>query len=84
MILSVFVDQSWAFGELNDSPDVFITNPFNLMFCSFLTVLSTTEFAVIEHAYQLGDTTQKLELVMELYSPEFQLFKDQVPSKESR
>ncbi|XP_048321809.2 pumilio homolog 24 isoform X1 [Ziziphus jujuba] len=39
---------------------------------------------VIEHAYQLGNPTQKQELLMELYSTELQLFKDLVSMKESR
>ncbi|KAI9390711.1 hypothetical protein POPTR_008G211400v4 [Populus trichocarpa] len=39
---------------------------------------------VIEHAYQLGNATQKQELLMELYSTELQLFKDLASMKESR
>ncbi|KAJ9699672.1 hypothetical protein PVL29_005507 [Vitis rotundifolia] len=39
---------------------------------------------VIEHAYQLGNATQKQELLMELYSIELQLFKDLASVKESR
>ncbi|CAA0834839.1 Pumilio homolog 24 [Striga hermonthica] len=39
---------------------------------------------VIEHAYNLGNATQKQSLLMELYSPELQLFKDLVTGKESR
>jgi pumilio family protein 6 len=39
---------------------------------------------VIEHAYQLGNATQKQELLMELYSTELQLFKDLSSMKESR
>ncbi|KAK6265341.1 hypothetical protein QUC31_016178 [Theobroma cacao] len=39
---------------------------------------------VIEHAYQLGNATQKQELLMELYSTELQLFKDLASIKESR
>ncbi|KAF3456285.1 hypothetical protein FNV43_RR00935 [Rhamnella rubrinervis] len=39
---------------------------------------------VIEHAYHLGNATQKQELLMELYSAELQLFKDLVSMKESR
>ncbi|XP_051152665.1 pumilio homolog 24 isoform X2 [Andrographis paniculata] len=39
---------------------------------------------VIEHAYNLGNATQKQALLMELYSPELQLFKDLVTMKESR
>ncbi|KAL3641908.1 Pumilio 24 [Castilleja foliolosa] len=39
---------------------------------------------VIEHAYNLGSATQKQTLLMELYSPELQLFKDLVTGKESR
>ncbi|XP_024030000.1 pumilio homolog 24 isoform X1 [Morus notabilis] len=39
---------------------------------------------VIEHAYQLGNATQKQELLMELYSKELQIFKDLVSTKESR
>lgn len=60
--------------------------PFHLIWCFavFLLFFLQLNFAVIEHAYQLGDATQKLELTMELYSPEFQLFKDQIPSKESK
>ncbi|KAM6545096.1 hypothetical protein CsatB_025832 [Cannabis sativa] len=38
---------------------------------------------VIEHAYQLGNATQKQELLMELYSVELQIFKDLVTMKES-
>ncbi|KAK2990301.1 hypothetical protein RJ640_014753 [Escallonia rubra] len=39
---------------------------------------------VIEHAYQLGNATQKQALLVELYSTELQLFKDLVSIKESR
>lgn len=39
---------------------------------------------VIEHAYQLGNATQKQELLMELYSTELHLFKDLASIKESR
>ncbi|XP_057487194.1 pumilio homolog 24-like [Actinidia eriantha] len=39
---------------------------------------------VIEHAYQLGNATQKRTLLMELYSTELQLFKDLVSMKETR
>ncbi|KAK6122603.1 hypothetical protein DH2020_043660 [Rehmannia glutinosa] len=39
---------------------------------------------VIEHAYNLGNATQKQALLMELYSPELQLFKDLVTGKENR
>ncbi|GMI64547.1 pumilio 24 [Hibiscus trionum] len=39
---------------------------------------------VIEHAYQLGNATQKQELLMELYSTELHLFKDLSSIKESR
>ncbi|GAV64175.1 hypothetical protein CFOL_v3_07693 [Cephalotus follicularis] len=39
---------------------------------------------VIEHAYELGNATQKQELIMELYSTELQLFKDLVSMKENR
>ncbi|XP_022760609.1 pumilio homolog 24 isoform X3 [Durio zibethinus] len=39
---------------------------------------------VIEHAYQLGNATQKQELLMELYSTELHLFKDLTSIKESR
>ncbi|KAM7485032.1 hypothetical protein LguiA_001041 [Lonicera macranthoides] len=39
---------------------------------------------VIEHAYQLGNSTQKQALLLELYSTELQLFKDLVSMKESR
>ncbi|XP_058212550.1 pumilio homolog 24 [Rhododendron vialii] len=39
---------------------------------------------VIEHAYQLGNTTQKQALLLELYSTELQLFKDLVSMKESK
>lgn len=46
----------------------------------FLVVI----FAVIEHAYSLGNATQKQTLLMELYSPELQLFKDLVTMKENR
>lgn len=38
----------------------------------------------IEHAYNLGNASQKQALLMELYSPELQLFKDLVTMKESR
>ncbi|CAK9145615.1 unnamed protein product [Ilex paraguariensis] len=37
---------------------------------------------VIEHAYKLGNATQKQALLMELYSTELQLFKDLVTTKE--
>ncbi|XP_073145377.1 pumilio homolog 24 [Henckelia pumila] len=39
---------------------------------------------VIEHAYKLGNTTQKQVLLSELYSAELQLFKDLVTGKETR
>lgn len=39
---------------------------------------------VVEHAYQLGNATQKQELLVELYSTELQLFKNLVSIKESR
>ncbi|CAI9776211.1 unnamed protein product [Fraxinus pennsylvanica] len=39
---------------------------------------------VIEHAYSLGSATQKQALLMELYSPELQLFKDLVTIQETR
>ncbi|XP_024958712.1 pumilio homolog 24 [Cynara cardunculus var. scolymus] len=39
---------------------------------------------VVEHAYQLGNATQKQALLMELYSTELQLFKDLVLVKERR
>ncbi|XP_057806060.1 pumilio homolog 24 [Salvia miltiorrhiza] len=39
---------------------------------------------VIEHAYCLGNASQKQTLLMELYSPELQLFKDLVTMKENR
>ncbi|KAK4338905.1 hypothetical protein RND71_040367 [Anisodus tanguticus] len=39
---------------------------------------------VVEHAYQLGNAAQKQTLLMELYSPELQLFKDLISSKEAR
>ncbi|KAE9455155.1 hypothetical protein C3L33_12926, partial [Rhododendron williamsianum] len=39
---------------------------------------------VIEHAYQLGNATQKQALLLELYSTELQLFKDLVSMKESK
>ncbi|PKI56722.1 hypothetical protein CRG98_022882 [Punica granatum] len=38
---------------------------------------------VVEHAYQLGNASQKQELLMELYSTELQLFKDLVTTKYS-
>lgn len=44
----------------------------------------TVGSVVIEHAYQLGNATQKQELLMELYSTELQLFKDLAMIKESR
>lgn len=40
--------------------------------------------AVVDHAYQLGNATQKQELLMELYSTELQLFKDLASMKETR
>lgn len=40
--------------------------------------------AVVEHAYQLGNATQKHTILMELYSTELQLFKDLVSMKERR
>nr|XP_043628259.1 pumilio homolog 24 [Erigeron canadensis] len=39
---------------------------------------------VAEHAYQLGNATQKQSLLMELYSTELQLFKDLALVKERR
>ncbi|KAE8679771.1 Alanine aminotransferase 2 [Hibiscus syriacus] len=41
-------------------------------------------FVVVEHAYQLGNASQKQELLMELYSFELHLFKDFASIKESR
>lgn len=41
-------------------------------------------FAVIEHAFSLGNASQKQALLMELYSPELQLFRDLVSIKENR
>lgn len=41
-------------------------------------------FAVIEHAYNLGNASQKQALLIELFSPELQLFKDLVTMKENR
>ncbi|KAL3508131.1 hypothetical protein ACH5RR_033513 [Cinchona calisaya] len=38
---------------------------------------------VIEHAYSMGNASQKQTLLMELYSPELQLFKDLVSMKET-
>ncbi|KAJ4844978.1 hypothetical protein Tsubulata_011712 [Turnera subulata] len=39
---------------------------------------------VVEQAYKLANASQKQELLMELYSPELQLFKDLASIKESR
>ncbi|XP_050373546.1 pumilio homolog 24 [Argentina anserina] len=39
---------------------------------------------VVEHAYQLGNATQKQQLLGELYSTELQLFKDLALKKEGR
>ncbi|KAE8690446.1 hypothetical protein F3Y22_tig00110895pilonHSYRG00451 [Hibiscus syriacus] len=39
---------------------------------------------VVEHAYQLGNASQKQELLMELYSTELHLFKGLASIKESR
>ncbi|KAF3632793.1 Pumilio -like protein 24 [Capsicum annuum] len=39
---------------------------------------------VVEHAYQLGNAAQKQTLLMELYSPELQLFKDLISVKEAK
>ncbi|GMH18880.1 hypothetical protein Nepgr_020721 [Nepenthes gracilis] len=39
---------------------------------------------VVEHAYQLGNATQKRGMMMELYSTELQLFKDLATMNESR
>ncbi|KAL3820143.1 hypothetical protein ACJIZ3_006048 [Penstemon smallii] len=39
---------------------------------------------VVEHVYNLGNATQKQALLVELYSPELQLFKDMVTVKETR
>lgn len=39
---------------------------------------------VVEHAYQLGNASQKQSLLMELYSTELQLFKDLALVKERR
>ncbi|RAL52425.1 hypothetical protein DM860_007282 [Cuscuta australis] len=38
---------------------------------------------VVEHAYKLGSVTQKQAFLMELYSPELQIFKDLVTGKEA-
>ncbi|KAJ8766851.1 hypothetical protein K2173_009153 [Erythroxylum novogranatense] len=39
---------------------------------------------VVEHAYQLGNASQKQELLLELYSTELQLFKDLASLKETK
>ncbi|KAL8026096.1 hypothetical protein ABFX02_14G006400 [Erythranthe guttata] len=39
---------------------------------------------VIEHVYNLGNATQKQALLVELYSPELQLFQDLVIAKDDR
>ncbi|KAL9683819.1 hypothetical protein QQ045_021246 [Rhodiola kirilowii] len=39
---------------------------------------------VVEHAYQLGNASQKQQLLLELYSTELQLFKDLASTKETR
>ncbi|KAL2921227.1 Pumilio-like protein 24 [Bienertia sinuspersici] len=39
---------------------------------------------VVEHAYQMGNASQKRELLMELYSTELQLFKDLANMKENK
>lgn len=62
-----------------------MTRYVNICRCDdFFGLHSNTSSAVIEHAYQLGNATQKQELLMELYSAELQLFKDLVSMKESR
>lgn len=47
-------------------------------------LISSLSFVVVEHAYQLGNATQKQSLLMELYSTELQLFKDLGQVKERR
>lgn len=44
----------------------------------------TVGSVVVEQAYQIGNATQKREILMELYSTEFQLFKDLANMKETR
>ncbi|KAL9225155.1 hypothetical protein vseg_001108 [Gypsophila vaccaria] len=39
---------------------------------------------VVEHAYQMANSTQRRELLMELYSKELELFKDLANMKETR
>ncbi|RVW99148.1 Pumilio-like 24 [Vitis vinifera] len=62
-----------------------------LFFVIWLDLLASLDFdschtfgAIVEHAYQLGNATQKQELLMELYATELQLFKDLASVKESR
>lgn len=50
----------------------------------YLTCLLTFFSSVVEHAYQMGNASQKRELLMELYSTELQLFKDLANVKENR
>lgn len=68
---------------------VSVTSVFLLGLARFFNIPAIFSFnisflAVIEHAYQLGNATQKQELLMELYSTELQLFKDLVTMKENR
>ncbi|KAJ8445012.1 hypothetical protein Cgig2_029206 [Carnegiea gigantea] len=44
----------------------------------------TVGSVVVEQAYQIGNAAQKREILMELYSTEFQLFKDLANMKETR
>lgn len=41
-------------------------------------------FTVVEHAYELANAAQKQELLLELCSKQFQLFKSQVSMKDGR
>lgn len=74
------------FLELDHFDNVFLWSSQIYFFQAFRhMILSIIWFrAVIEHAYQLGNATQKQELLMELYSTELQLFKDLASVKESR
>uniref|UniRef100_A0A3Q7EFA5 CPL domain-containing protein n=1 Tax=Solanum lycopersicum TaxID=4081 RepID=A0A3Q7EFA5_SOLLC len=56
----------------------------NLVIINFYPQNTSFTIAVVEHAYQLGNAAQKQTLLMELYSPELQLFKDLISAKEAR
>lgn len=59
----------------------------SLGFCGFFAFSSQIFFfciSVVEHAFQLGNGSQRHALLLELYSTELQLFKDLTTTNEGR